>query len=120
MKNAALKSLAVFSNVKAISSSNGRVILAGRLLSGMEAHRKYWDGRLICVCEGELASGPDRALGGDDVEVTPTELPFELVVTDFTGEEARRILASATVAIVGIGHRATHLSRWGNDLGIPV
>lgn len=114
----------VFSNVTAIRRANGKVVLAGRLISGMDAHGRHWDGDLVCVCEprpeSELETNLDRTLGGDNVEVEPSELPFELVVADFESADARRALQSLDVAMVGIGYRTTHLSRWGQELDVPV
>ena len=59
-------------------------------------------------------------LGGDNVEVDPDDLPFDLVVAEFDSDTARQALAKMTVAVVGISHRATHMSRWGQELGVPV
>jgi glycosyltransferase involved in cell wall biosynthesis len=118
------RQLVIFANVKAIPLQSGRMVLAGRLLSGMAAHAKHWDGDVVCACEPaaatELDGNLDRALGGDNVEVDPRELGFELVVTDFDTPLSRQVLSRATVAMVGIGHRTTHLSRWGTELGVPV
>ncbi len=110
----------MFSNVRAVPRPKGKYVLAGRMLSGMEGHRKYWDGQLVAICEPAADSSADRALGGDDVEVDPRELPFELFVANFDGEQARRVLAMLTVAAVGVDYRSTHLSRWGRELDVPV
>lgn len=116
--------LAIYSNVTAIVRSNGNVILAGRLISGMEEHGKYWPGDMLCVCEPareeELATNADRTLGGDNVEISPSDLPFRLAVVDFQSDDSRRLLAGVSVAIVGIGHRVTHMSAWGRELNVPV
>lgn len=124
MLHADSPTLAVFSNVRAITRSNGNVVLAGRLISGMEEHGKYWPGGMLCACEpapeAELAGNVDRALGGDNVEVAPGDLPFKLAVVDFRSEEARRVLSDVAVAIVGIGHRVTHMSAWGRELNVPI
>jgi len=114
----------LFSNVLAIERSNGKLVLAGRLISGMEAHKAHWDGPLTCVCEpapeARLEEDTDRLLGGDNVEVDPGDLPFGLVVAPFDSDAARQTLGGMTVAVAGIGHRATHLSAWGRELGVPV
>lgn len=114
----------VYNNVTAIRRPSGKVVLAGRLISGMEAHAQHWEGDLACVCEpvpeSELTDNLDRALGGDNVEVDPRDLPFELVVADFESAEAKRTLAESTIAMAGIGYRATHLSEWGAELDVPV
>ncbi len=124
MSHAERLTLAVFSNVRAIARSNGNVVLAGRLISGMEEHGKYWPGDLVCACEpapeADLAGNADRTLGGDNVEISPKDLPFKLVVVDFRGETAKRLLSEVKVAIAGIGHRATHMSAWGNEVNVPV
>ena len=124
MSRADNKTLAIFSNVRAIARSNGNVVLAGRLISGMEEHGKYWPGGMLCACEPapeeELTSNADRALGGDNVEISPGDLPFKLAVVDFRSEKARRLLADVAVAIVGIGHRVTHMSAWGKELNVPI
>lgn len=116
--------LAVFSNVTAITLSNGNVVLAGRLISGMQQHAKDWPGDVLCVCEPapevEVKANADRALGGDNVVVAPGDLPFELAVVDFRSEAARRLLSGVTIAIAGIGYRATHLSAWGLEVDVPV
>lgn len=108
----------------AIRRPNGRVILADRAISGMQAHGRYWDGPMILVAEpnseAELSADRDRMLGGANMEVDPKELPFELVVADFHGPEARRALARMDVSIVGIGYRAVHLAKWGQEVGTPV
>ena len=114
----------VFSNVTAIRRENGRVVLAGRAISGMEAHGKFWDGQTVLLCEpkpeSELEANKDRTLGGDNVEVDPKDLPFELVIGDFEGDDIRRALRTLTVGMAGIGYRSTHLSKWGREMGVPI
>ncbi len=114
----------VFSNVLAIKRANGKFVLAGRQISGMVAHGRHWNGPLTCVCEpapeARLQEDVDRLLGGDNLEVDQADLPFDLVVADFESDEARQALSSMTAAVAGIGYRATHLSRWGQELGVPV
>jgi len=116
--------LAVFSNVRAIVRSNGNVVLLERLISGMEEHGKYWPGEMLCGCEpapeSDLTGDTDRALGGANVEVSPGDLPFKLAVVDFRSDAARRVLANVAVAIVGTGHRATHMAAWGKELDRPI
>lgn len=114
----------VFSNVTAIRRPHGRFVLADRLISGMEAHGRYWDGPTLCLCEpvpeAELERNRDRLLSGANVEVHPRDLPFELVVADFDSPEARAVLARLAIAAVGIGHRAHHLSAWGHQVDTAV
>jgi colanic acid/amylovoran biosynthesis glycosyltransferase len=116
--------LVIFSNVTVIPTDNGRLMIKGRAISGAEAHGRYWDGKVVCVCEPasarELLNIADRNRAGDNVEVHPSELPFELIVADFTSDAARQAVASATVAMVGVGHRATHFAKWGKELGVAI
>ncbi len=114
----------LFSNVQAIQRSNGKLVLAGRSVSGMVEHLAYWSGPATIVYEpvpeSRLEEDVDRLLGGDNLEVDPADLPFDLVVADFKSEAARQALSSMTVAVAGIGFRATHLSHWGRSMGVPV
>lgn len=112
----------LFSNVKAVAQPGGKFVLAGRLLSGMDAHIRFFDCEPYCICEpeSEISQNQDRLLGGDNVEVNPKDLPFELIVMPFDSPEARRVLADLDVVIAGIGYQATHLARWGRELGTTV
>lgn len=116
--------LAVYSYVKAIKRANGNVVVSDRMISGTVEHGKYWPGDLMCICEpapeADLVGNADRALAGANVEIHPDDLPFKLAVVDFRSEEAKRLLAGVTVAIVGIGHRGTHLAAWGKELNVPI
>jgi colanic acid/amylovoran biosynthesis glycosyltransferase len=86
--------LGVLPNLLAIQRQNGRVVLERRFLSGIAEYQKHWAGPIRAIMEpvpeSELETNLDRTLAGDNVEVDPKTLPFELAIHDFHGPEARR------------------------------
>lgn len=113
-----------FVSVPTIQRSNGNVVISRRQISGMQAHLRYWDGPGVCICEPapekELETNQDRTLGGDNIEMHPADLPFELVVADFESNEARRALDGLSIVSSLMYHRTLHLGRWGWEAGVPV
>lgn len=115
--------LLVLANVLGIERANGKVVLAGRLISGALEMAKHWDGPVTIAVEpapeSELERNRDRALGGDNVEVAPGELPFKLKVAPFDSPEINQLIAESAVASGGLNYRQTHASRWARRAGVP-
>ncbi len=115
--------LGLFTSLKAILRPGGKVVLTGRIVSGMEQHADDWPGSVEMFCEyaneGE-EDNLDRALSGDNREYKISELPFRLHLVDFQSEELKKHLARLKVAIVALGYRTTHLSAWGQEVSTPV
>lgn len=117
------RALVLTPNVLGIQRANGKVVLAGRLISGALEHIKYWDGRVVMIVEpapeSELEADRDRLLGGDNVEVDPRDLPFELHVLPFRSPRILEIYREATLGLGGIHHRETHLSWVAKKARLP-
>ncbi len=115
--------LAVMQNVLAIQRPNGRYVIQGRMVSGLLEHIKYWDGQVVSIVEpapeSELETNKDRALGGDNVEVHPSELPFEFHVVPLKSPEYRALLRGCQLGLGGIHYRTTHLARVAREVNVP-
>jgi colanic acid/amylovoran biosynthesis glycosyltransferase len=115
--------LGIIPNLTAIQRQNGRVVLERRFLSGVAEYQKHWAGPIRAILEpvpeSELETNLDRTLAGDNVEVDPKTLPFELAIHDFHGPEARRAIKGCGVALGGLQYRQVHLSQWAKQDGVP-
>lgn len=115
--------LGILPNLTAIQRQNGRVVLERRFLSGVAEYQKHWNGPIRVILEpapeSELETNLDRTLAGDNVEVDPKTLPFELAIHDFHSPEARRALKGCGVALGGLQYRQVHLSQWARQDGVP-
>jgi colanic acid/amylovoran biosynthesis glycosyltransferase len=113
----------ILSNVLGIQRPNGKLVLAGRLISGALEMGRHWKGQLTVAVEpapeSELEKNRDRTLGGDNVEVGPGDLPFKVEVARFDSPELERLLAASEIAAGGLNYRQTHLSRWARRAGVP-
>lgn len=117
------KTLTVLPSLTGIRRPNGRIVLAGRFLSGMKAYRELWDGPLIAVVEPQSASmvDEDRKLGGDDVEIDPSNADFETVLLDYDDRSAlTRELSRASIVLGGIHYRQNHIWSLGEKARVPV
>ncbi len=117
------KTLIVLPSLTGIRRPNGRLVLAGRFLSGMKSYRELWDGPLIAVVEPQSESvvDADRKLGGDDVEIDPSSADFETVLLDYDDREAMgRELSRANMVLAGIHYRQNHIWELGAAVGVPV
>lgn len=117
------KTLIVLPSLTGIRRPNGRLVLAGRFLSGMKSYRERWDGPLIALVEpqNESVVDADRKLGGDDVEIDPSSADFETVLLDYDDRDAlARELSRASMVLAGIHYRQNHLWEVGASVGVPV
>jgi glycosyltransferase involved in cell wall biosynthesis len=113
----------ILNNVLGIERPNGRVMVAGRLVSGALELMKHWSGEVEVAVEpapqSELEANQDRALGGDNVEVGPSDLPFRLRVLPFDSQAMKQLLGTITAGMGGLNYRQTHISRWAKSAGVP-
>lgn len=116
--------LGVLPNLLAIQRQSGRVVLERRFLSGMDEYAKYWDGELLAIMEpapeSELQTNQDRTLAGDNVEVDPRELKFQLAVVDYRSKALKEQLARCTLALGGLQYRQVHLADWARSARVPL
>lgn len=96
-------------------SSDGRIRLTEKFVTGMRMYVHQWDGTVALLAEINEASHSDNL---DDVWFRPSELPFEVTVAKFDSEEARGAIARATVVQGGTDHRLNHMPALCMSLGI--
>lgn len=116
--------LAILPSLRAIRLDDDRLVLSRRFVAGMQAFQRFWDGRVMCIIEpappSTLETNLDRTLSGDNYEVDPAELPFELVVLDFQDRRFATELARADVASAAVYYRHNHVSAVGRKVGTAV
>ena len=120
-----MKTLAVLPSFTGIRRANGKLVLAGRFMSGMAGYAKYWDGRLMAIVEPEeeteLSRDQDRTLGGDNVDVDPSCAGFDIELLDYDDHRALgEAVSRADVVVSGVHYRQNHLAKIGNEVGVPV
>lgn len=116
------KTLGIVPNLTAIQRESGRVVLERRFISGVAEYKKHWSGPIVALLEpapeSELKNNLDRTLAGDNVEVDPRELPFDLHVHDFHSKEAAQVLGRCGVALGGLQYRQVHLAKLAQKLDV--
>lgn len=83
-------------------SSDGRVRLTEKFVSGMQMYVNHWGDRVAMLAQPDPAKGSGNL---DDVWMSPGELPFEVTVADFNSEQAMASMARAAVVQGGTDHR---------------
>lgn len=117
------KTLAVLPSLTAVQRANGHIVLAGRFLTGMERYRELWDGPIVVLVESEdeAAMGLDRKLGGDNAELDPSTVDYEIVLLDYDDrDELAKELSRTDVALCGVHYRQNHIHEVGASVGVPV
>lgn len=114
--------LAILPHLPATRRRDGKMVLTGRFVQGMEELRRRWDGEVITILEplseAELAKDRDRVLAADDVEVDPRELSFGIELMRHDAPGLGRLLGQCQIALAGVGHRQHHLAQLAKGLGV--
>ncbi len=109
-------SLSILPSFRAQRTTDGKVILTEKFLSGMYAYQQHWGNRKVQVLIEETTE-PDNNL--DPVTVDPTELPFDLHLGPYTGSAFEQRLATTAVALLSMHCRQNHLSALCQRLHVP-
>lgn len=107
------KSLVIAPSIKAGHSTDGRVRLTEKFISGMSMTASQWHGPV------ELLIEPDEATHSgnlDDVWVGGGELPFRVTVAEFNSHQAKEVVSRAAVLQGGADHRLNHMAGWCAEL----
>jgi len=114
---------AVMPNFMAIPRPEGKMVISRQFAQGMDEFSHHWPGRMMAIVEPanaeELQKDRHRAWSGDDWEVDPKTLGFELVVMSFQSAELNPLLSTTTVVLGGLHARQNHLAHQARKLGVP-
>ncbi len=96
-------------------SSDGRVRLTEKFVSGMQMYLDNWDGTVELLAQRSTEGNSGNL---DDIWVKPSELPFKVTVADFTSDEALATIARSAVVQGGTDHRLNHVPRHCHAHGV--
>lgn len=108
------KTLVIAPSIRAGLSTNGKVRLTEKFISGMSMTTTQWDGPVELLIEPDDATHSGNL---DDVWVDQGELPFRVTVAEFSSAEARGVVTRASLLQGGPDHRLNHMAGWCTELG---
>jgi colanic acid/amylovoran biosynthesis glycosyltransferase len=114
--------LTILPTTTGIPLEDGRMLLAGRFLSGLEEFGRLWDGRLRVVLDLEPpppGSTQDRPRGVDLTEVDPATAPFDLHMVGYDTPDFAQALRGSALTLAGMSHRQNHVPALCRSLGVP-
>lgn len=106
--------VALFPSLPAIRRPDGRIVLTGKFLSGIQA----WADRLesISVVFRPASTETDNL---DNEAIDPSEVPFPIRVAELDSPEALEVLAGAKAAVGMLGVQQNHLPFEAKRRNVP-
>lgn len=107
--------LVLFPSLPAVQKSDGRIVLTGKFLSGVQAWADRWDGPVSVV----FRPAPEAGDNLDNEETRPEEAGIDVRVAAFDAPEALSVLEEAAVAVGMLGVEQNHLPFEARRRGVP-
>jgi len=92
--------------LKARPTDDGKVVITGKFLSGVEQYLRDWGGEIIVLME------PSHVVDNnlDHVEIHPDELPFKLRLVSFMNDDLLPYIRESDVVMASVGWTQNHVS----------
>lgn len=102
--------------MKAAETPDGRLVLTGKFIEGMEAYARLWDGRVTAVLmQGDVADG-----NLDHRAVSREELDFDVAWLPSDDGELVELLRGSAVAMVSLIHEHLRYGEACRRAGLPL
>jgi colanic acid/amylovoran biosynthesis glycosyltransferase len=108
-------SLAILPSLTASRGASGRIRLTKKFIDGMRLCAEYWPGSVM----GYLEESDKQTRHLDEVDVTPSDLPFGCELVSYSDPKFGEALAKYDVVMGSVSYKQIHLSALCHSIGVP-